>query len=61
MATFTFEITETLQRQVTIKAKDLEAAQEKVNRQYENEDIVLDADDFVDYDIKSIESEESEA
>ena len=40
-------VTETLERELMITAESLEEAKSKVNAKYRNEDIVLDADDFV--------------
>ena len=48
---YVVEITETLQRQVSVKASSYEEAYEIVKRAYKNEDIVLDCDDFVRGDI----------
>jgi len=44
-------ITETLSRTVTVEAASKEQAIALARIQYENEDIVLDADDFLTYDI----------
>lgn len=48
---YVVEITETLQRQVSVKASSYEEAYEIVKRAYKNEDIVLDCDDFIRGDI----------
>lgn len=48
---YVVEITETLQRQVSVKASSYEEAYEIVKRAYKNEDIVLDCDDFVSGDV----------
>ena len=48
---FTVEITETLQRQVEVEAKNEEEALELVQEMYSNEDIVLTAEDYVDTEI----------
>ena len=45
------EVTETLQRQIAIKASSYEEAYKIVKTAYKNEDIVLDCDDFVRGDI----------
>ncbi|MGO3120347.1 MAG: DpnD/PcfM family protein [Moraxellaceae bacterium] len=46
MATFTISIEETLQRSVVVEAKTDEEAYELVKNRYDNEEIVLDSDDF---------------
>lgn len=48
---FSVAITETLRRDVTVKAKSKEEAYAQVERLYSNDSIVLDADDFVESDI----------
>lgn len=42
------EITETLQKQITITASSREEAEQKVKEKYRNEEIVLDENDYVD-------------
>lgn len=44
---YVVEITETLQRQVSVNATSYEEAYKIVKRAYKNEDIVLDCDDFI--------------
>lgn len=44
---YTINITETLSRTVSVKAKDYDTALEKVNQMYNNQEIVLSTDDFV--------------
>lgn len=48
---YVVEVTETLQRQVSVKASSYEEAYEIVKTAYKNEDIVLDCDDFVSGDV----------
>ncbi len=42
------EITETLQKQITITASSRDEAEQKVKEKYRNEEIVLDENDYVD-------------
>lgn len=44
---YTIEITETLQKQVKIKANSQEEAEKKVKEQYQNNEIVLDSNDYI--------------
>lgn len=48
---YKIEITETLQRIVTVEANSVLEALNKVEEQYDNEEIVLDSNDFVCKDI----------
>ena len=48
---FRVEITETLKRGIIVEAQNEEAALDIVQEHYANEDITLDASDFVDSDI----------
>jgi len=48
METFKIEVKETLSRIIEIKANSTDEAISIVREQYKNENIVLDADDFVD-------------
>lgn len=57
MKTFEIEVLETLSRVVEVWAKDSEQAIEKVEQQYHGEDIILDADDFVDVDFTDIHAD----
>ena len=50
MKKFTIEITETLPRLVSIEAEDEYEAECIVREKYKNGEIVLDADDFQEYD-----------
>ena len=56
MSKYTIEITETLQRTISIEAESEEMALEKVRTMYETEEIVLDSDDFVGTVIEVVES-----
>ena len=51
MKKYTIEIIETLIRLVSIEAEDEFEAERIVREKYKNGEIVLDADDFVDYEI----------
>ena len=50
MKKYTIEITETLTRLVSIEAEDKYEAERIVREKYKNGEIVLDADDFQDYE-----------
>ena len=54
---FTVEITETLQRQVEVEAEDAFEAEEIVREMYRNEEIVLDAEDYIDTEFLVINSD----
>jgi hypothetical protein len=54
MKTFNIEITETLSRVITIDALDIEEALELVIDQYNAGDIVLDHQDFMNYEVEAI-------
>ena len=58
MPEFKIEIKETLSRTVEVQAKSLEHALEIVSKQYNDEIIVLDSDDFVAHSIEPFEFEE---
>lgn len=49
------QITETLQRIVEVETDDVDKALSEVSDNYNNEDIVLDADDFNGTEIEVIE------
>lgn len=53
MKEFEVIVTETLQRKVKVKASDFKDAQNKVRSQYLQGEIVLSADDIVDYTIEA--------
>lgn len=48
MKKYKFEITEILQKQIEIEATSYDEAYQKVKSQYKNEDIILDASDYID-------------
>lgn len=52
MKKYLVEITETLQKQITIRANSREEAEQKVKEKYRNEEIVLDESDYVDTEIE---------
>jgi hypothetical protein len=56
MNEYTICITETLQHSITIKADTEEQAIEKVQKMYDNCEIVLDYNDFVEVNIDNIEN-----
>lgn len=49
---YQIEVSETLCRIVEVKAESEEEAIDIVEQQYKNEEIVLDASDYVEYEIK---------
>ena len=54
MKQFDVEITETLQRTVSVEATTQEEAERIVTEAWNNEDYVLDSNDFVDVDFKTV-------
>ena len=46
----TIEITKTLQKQANIKASFQERTEQKVKEQYQNNEIVLDSNDYIETD-----------
>jgi hypothetical protein len=54
MDTYMVEITETLQKQVTVEANSPDEAVELVEKSYRNSDNILDADNFVGVDFKIV-------
>ena len=58
MKQFDVEITETLQRTVSVEAASREDAERLVTEAWNNEDCVLDANDFVDVDFKTVGEQE---
>lgn len=54
MKKYLVEITETLQKQITVSANSREEAEQKVKERYRNEDIVLTEDDYIDTDFHVI-------
>jgi hypothetical protein len=57
---YQIEITETLQKVVEVEARSLSEAITKVATDYSKGEIVLDAMDFVGYEIKDFGSNENE-
>lgn len=54
---YTIEITETLQNQITVQANSQEEAEKKVKEQYQNNEIVLDSNDYIDACYQCIKEE----
>ena len=52
---FTFEIWETLVKCITVEAENVEEAYHEVRRLYKRGDIILDSEDFLDYEITFLE------
>lgn len=52
MKKYKIEITETLQKQIEVMASSKEEALDLIKQQYQNEDIVLTADDHVNTSIE---------
>ena len=57
MKTYNIEITETLQRTITINADNEGEALDKVQEMYDNEEIVLDWGDYQDTEIEVVEDD----
>ena len=57
MKKYTIEITETLQKQISVEANSYEEAERKVKEQYRNNDIILDSDDYIDTNYQCIKEE----
>lgn len=55
MAKYKVEITEYLQRIIEVDAKDKNEAYSKVKHMYDNEEIILSADDLTDKEIRLLE------
>lgn len=55
---FTVEITETLQRQIEVKANNEDEAEQTVRDMYRNEEIVLSSDDYIDTEFEVLSSGE---
>lgn len=60
MQTFTVIITETLRKKITILAEDEDEAFLRAEEQVNNEDVVLDADDFQDRNIEVFKEDGNE-
>lgn len=54
MKKYLVEITETLQKQITISANSREEAEQKIRERYKDEDIVLNEKDYVNTDFHVI-------
>lgn len=54
MKSFDIEITETLQRTVSVAADSREEAEQMVDDGWHNRDYVLDSEDFIDVDFKTV-------
>ena len=52
MKKYQIQITETLQRVVEVEANSYDEAEDKVNEDYRNGDIVLDYNDYQDTEIE---------
>ncbi len=50
MKKYLVEITETLQKQITVSANSREEAEQKIRERYKDEDIVLNEKDYVNTD-----------
>lgn len=57
MKNYTIEITETLQKQVTVKANSRELAMQKVKEQYYDCSIILDSNNYIDTEFQYIKEE----
>lgn len=55
MNIYKIEITETLQRQIEVEANSKEEAERIAKQKYQNEEVVLSSDDYVDTSISVIE------
>lgn len=51
---YTLEITETLKKKVKVEASSYKDARKKVDEMYNDEQIVLSADDFYGYEIEPL-------
>lgn len=56
MKEFEVEITETLSKIIKIKANTFEEALESVTKMYEQEQIILDSDNFIKKEIKLVDN-----
>ena len=57
MKKYTIEITETLQKRVSVLADSKDQAYKKVKEMYNNEEIILDSGHYVSTDFKAVESQ----
>lgn len=60
MKKYKFEITEILQKEIEIEANSYEEAYQKLKSKYKDEDIILDANDYVDTEYKLISTDSME-
>lgn len=60
MAKFKIEITETFQKQLIVEATTKEAAIEMIEKAYDNGNITLDYDDFIDKEVEYIDDMDGE-
>lgn len=54
MRKYLVEITETLQKQITVTADSREEAEQKIKERYDKEEIILNERDYVDTDFHVI-------
>ena len=54
---YSIEITETLQKQVSIQENSYEEAERKVKEKYQNNEIVLDSNNYIDTCYQCIKEE----
>lgn len=54
MRKYLVEITETLQKQITVTADSREEAEQKIKERYDKEEIILNEPDYVDTDFHVI-------
>lgn len=57
MKKYTIEITETLQKQVSVEANSYEEAERKVKEKYQNNNIVLNKNNYIDTNYRCIKEE----
>lgn len=50
---YVVQVTETLAHTVVVEANSMQDAEDKVNKAYDDGQIVLDYDDFYEYEIKA--------
>lgn len=54
MKKYLIEITETLQKQITVNAKNREAAEQIIKQKYKNQEIILDESDHISTDFETL-------
>lgn len=52
MKRYLVEVTEILQKQITVNANSREEAEQKVKESYKNEEIILNESDYIDTEFK---------